>query len=340
MVADAKPGSRIPCAATDKYRVAMAKRNDIRDVLAPFPNHRRGNQVLGNPLSRRGLLRAGFATGGTLAAATLLSCSTDGETSTPTPSGPHHALLAAFPQSVPHIGAGVPSRLPYLISDAEGVPLAELTEPVVFNVTLDGETILEDVSVEPRSESIPRAYVPLAVTFPEPGIYDITAIYDGAGMDSQVQAYSPNEIGTPGVGEPLPPADTPTPERPLDVDPMCTRVPACPFHEIGLPDALATGKRVVLLVATPAYCQTAVCGPIVDNLMEVVGDREDLVVIHTEVYANPKAVDDISRADLAPVPEAFDMVYEPALFVTDTSGTITDRADVIIDVSEMEEILA
>jgi hypothetical protein len=234
----------------------------------------------------------------------------------------------------------VPSRLPYLVSDAEGVPLAELAAPVVFNVTLNGETIVEDVSVDPRSEGIPRAYVPLNVTFPEPGIYDITAIYEGSGMDSQVQAYSANEIATPGVQEPLPPADTPTPERPLDVDPMCTRVPPCPFHAVALPDALRTGKRVVLLIATPAYCQTAVCGPILDNLIEVVGDREDLVVIHSEVYANPKEVDDVSLANLAPAPAAYSMAYEPALFVTDTGGTITDRADVIIDISEMQEILA
>lgn len=270
----------------------------------------------------------------------ITSCSDSDDTSTPQDAGAQHALLAAFPQSVPHLGAGVPNRLPYLVSDSEGVPLSELSDPVTFNVAINGETVEENVEVQPRSEGVPRAYVPLNVTFPEPGIYDITATYQGSGMDSQVQAYSPDEIGPPGVGEPLPPVGTPTPESPLDVDPICTRVPPCPFHSVALPDALTMGKKVALLVSTPAYCQTAVCGPILDNLINIASDRDDLIPIHTEVYANPKAVRNLADADLAPVPAAYQMVYEPALFVTDPQGTLTARADTIVDRSEMEELLS
>ncbi len=271
---------------------------------------------------------------------TLTSCSESDGTSTPVGTGTQHALLAAFPQSVPHLGAGIPNRLPYLISDAEGVPLSELTDPVIFNVTLNGETVEEGVEVQPRNEGVPRAYVPLNVTFPETGIYDITAIYQGSGMDSQVQAYSPDEIGPPGVGEPLTAVGTPTADNPLDVDPICTRVPPCPFHSVALPDALTMGKKVALLVATPAYCQTAVCGPILDNLIDIASERDDLIPIHTEVYENPKEVRNLADANLAPVPATYKMVYEPALFVTDPQGTVTARADTIVDRSEMEELLS
>ena len=107
----------------------------------------------------------------------------------------------------------------------------------------------------------------------------------------------------------------PTMTRTLAVDPVCSRVPPCPFHEVNLKDAVGQGKPIVLLIATPAFCQTAVCGPILDMLVEEAGGRTDLTVIHSEVYKNPKDVRDLQDATLAPAPEAYDLRFEPIMFV-------------------------
>ena len=83
----------------------------------------------------------------------------------------------------------------------------------------------------------------------------------------------------------------------------------------------------------------AICGPVLDNLVEVVGARDDLVVIHCEVYKNPKSVRELSEAAMAPVPDKYDLSFEPALFVTDSAGAITVRADVIVDRQEMAQLI-
>ncbi|MEZ5237729.1 MAG: hypothetical protein R2716_01820 [Microthrixaceae bacterium] len=124
------------------------------------------------------------------------------------------------------------------------------------------------------------------------------------------------------------------------MDPICTLVPQCPFHEVNLEDALADQRPIVLLVATPAYCQTAFCGPTLGNLIDVADGRDDLVVIHSEVYEKPKeAKGDLANAPLAPLPDKYGLLLEPVLYVTDASHTITTRADAMIDRSEMAEAI-
>ena len=292
-------------------------------------------------LSRRGLLRAGVLAGGGALSLGLLGCSgTESRVVTQGRDAPEHALLAAFPQSVPHVAVGVPTRLPYLVSDREGVPLSAMAGPVTFTVSQDGRPVGADVVVQPHSDGVPRAYLPLGFTFSELGLYDIAATYGGERLDSQLQVYSLDDVTPPVVGEPLPPLDTPTPDDSLGVDPMCSRVPTCPFHKVNLRQAVGSGKRIVLLVASPAYCQTTICGPVLDNLVDLAANRDDLVVIHCEVYKNPKAVRDLSTANLAPVPDSYDLAFEPVMFVTDTAGAITARADVIVDRQEMAQLIA
>ncbi len=251
---------------------------------------------------------------------------------------PAHALIAAFPQGSAHIPAGVPMRLPYLISDREGVPLSRIDGRVAFEVARDGK-VLGGSEVAPRGDGVPRAYLPFTFDFPAPGIYDIGATYRGARIESTVQVVEPSRVTTPVVGQALPGVGSPTVANPLGVDPLCSRDPVCPFHSIDLQSVVGRGHPIVLLVATPAYCQTAVCGPVLDLVVEQAAGREDLRVIHSEVYRDPKAHRDLSTATLAPVPAAYHLDFEPVLFITDRTGTVVARADVTVDRSELRELL-
>ena len=291
-------------------------------------------------LPRRRLLQGGLGLGAAALGGSLLAgCGEEQADTQVADNLSSHALIASFPQSVPHIPAGVATRLPYLISDQEGVPLTTIDGDVTFTISQDG-TEVGTVDVAPRSDGVPRAYLPLTFTFPAVGIYDITATYDGSEIDSTIQVVDAAEVGPPVVGEQLPPVDSPTTERTLEVDPLCSRVPACPLHSLNLQDAVTQGKPIVMLIATPAYCQTAVCGPVLDLVMEQTEGRTDLNVLHEEVYKNPKGQRDLNDAQLAPVPEAYNLRFEPVLYVTDRNGLIVARADVTVDRSELTELLA
>ncbi len=269
------------------------------------------------------------------------ACSDTGETVTDGVSaGPDQSLTALFPRDLAYVAAATPTRLPYTLSDAEGIPLSSISGPLSFEVSIDGERVGDPIEVAPHADGVPRPYLPLYFEFPEPGIYDVEADYDGARLNSQVQVFPAAQVEQPLVGSPLPPADTATLQQSFDVDPICTRTPTCPFHEVNLASVIGTGRPIAVLLATPAYCRTTACGPILDILIDVAGGRDDLVVIHSEVYKNPKSVTDLSEATLAPLPTAYNMTFEPCLFVTNSAGELVVRGDIVVDRVEMQEMLA
>lgn len=250
-------------------------------------------------------------------------------------------LVPLFPRDVAYLAAGLPSRLIFTVTDDEGIPRAELPDDVVLRVSQGDEQVGDDTPTTVHSEGIPRPYLAATFTFPSKGVYDIGATVDGVELSTPVIVMNPDEIAMPVVGDPIPSTHTPTTANSLEVDPICTLVPECPFHEHDLADVLGTGKPVVVLLATPAYCQTTACGPILENLMaETSNLPDDVIVIHAEVYKNAAVVDDLNDAVLAPLPADYKMAFEPSLFVVDSNGILAGRGDIAVDLVEMRQLLA
>ena len=73
----------------------------------------------------------------------------------------------------------------------------------------------------------------------------------------------------PAVGDPAPKIDTPTvASAGGDVKKIDTRLPPSDLHGKNFKDVVGK-KPVILLFATPALCQTRVCGPVVDVAEQV-----------------------------------------------------------------------
>ena len=137
----------------------------------------------------------------------------------------------------------------------------------------------------------------------------------------------------PAVGEKAPSVDTPTlASVGNDVSKIDTRTPPSDMHDVNLRDAL--GKRpVALLFATPALCQSRVCGPVADiaeQLKAAYGDRVDF--IHNEVY-----VDNDPNKGLRPQLTAFGLTTEPWLFTIDANGRVAARLEGAFGVEEFRQ---
>ena len=113
-----------------------------------------------------------------------------------------------------------------------------------------------------------------------------------------------------------------------------TPVPA--FYQLSLDQALANGKPTVLLLATPAFCQTRFCGPayeIATQVQKKYGDKANF--IHVEVFQglpNPAA----TNFKLAPLMDAFGLHTEPWVFVLDANGKVFYRVEGVFIVGEIE----
>jgi hypothetical protein len=139
----------------------------------------------------------------------------------------------------------------------------------------------------------------------------------------------------PKVGEKAPLIHTPTAaDVHGDLAKIDTRVPPDQMHAVDYAEAFGK-KPIVLVFATPALCQSRVCGPVVDVAQEVAdkfGGEADF--IHMEVYN-----DNDPNKGIRPQLQAFHLETEPWTFLIDRNGIVRDRIEGAYGVSELEEAM-
>lgn len=219
-------------------------------------------------------------------------------------------------------------------------------------VTVDNQPVrgadldvrVHDLDGEELAGPFPATFVdaggPLGVYFtridvPDPGTV-LIVVRDGDDVGEEaVTVVAPEDSVLPVPGDDATVVATPTVAEPMDVAELCTQQPEpCGMHEVSLDDALADGRPVALLFATPAYCQTAVCGPAVTNLdtVRADGDWGDVAFIHVEIYAD-------AGATTAQAVQQWELPSEPWLFTIAGDGTIVDRLDGVLVGDVMREMV-
>jgi len=292
------------------------------------------------PLDRRAFLAAALALG-------LAACGDDRSSPAQTvasSTGSGLALAAAFPQSG-FLVPGVAQRMPFLLAAADGAPLDTISGDVPIRITDESGRVLSETSVAGHADGVPRPYLPVSFTAPAAGTYQVQATYQGQTPSSSVQ-FGPPSSPTPGgpvtiqVGDAFPVVESPTVTDARGVDPLCTAKPACQLHARNLADVLRAGEPMLVLVATPLYCQSNICGPVLDLVVEAAAKLPDLAIIHCEVYADPLKVASVAEATLAAVPQALGLPLEPALFAVGADGRVRVRLDSIFDRAEISAAVA
>lgn len=285
---------------------------------------------------------------GALGAAGLAACGGGGET--PTASGPSLLLRPAFAAGDRFPAAtvsGIPQRLTFVVSDTSTGQVTVYDDaPDTLEIEIVGPdgTATATAGAPRRVEGITTPYYPLEITAPGPGRYQARTTLAGEQLSAGFDVVDPSEVGLVQVGEPIRPVETPTFDDARGVDPICTRVgESCPFHEVTLTDAIAAPGPTALLVATPSFCLTDICGPVVDLLMDVSGEFAGFTFVHAEVYTDPQELftDGVETEDLLTrTMMIYDLGFEPSLVVADATGTVTARLDFTFDRVEMREALA
>jgi len=135
----------------------------------------------------------------------------------------------------------------------------------------------------------------------------------------------------PMIGAAAPPADNPTlasepNKKKLTTDPE----PNDAFYQMTVTQALDAHKPFVVVFGTPAFCQTALCGPMLDNVKAVQPEFADRVnFIHIEPYVLDENGSLVTAADGGPQPTQpttdWNLQTEPWLFVVGADGKVTDR---------------
>jgi len=181
-----------------------------------------------------------------------------------------------------------------------------------------------------------NVYVVPKVDFPRKGPWVGLAMLKGKQGLEAARVSAPPVVGDnkiPKVGEKAPLIHTPTSaDVGGDLSKIDTRIPHDQMHQVDYADVF--GKEpIVLVFATPALCQSRVCGPVVDVAQQVADEYKGKAdFIHMEVYND----NELSKG-IRPQLEAFNLETEPWTFLIDRHGIIRDRIEGAYGVPELEQ---
>lgn len=183
-----------------------------------------------------------------------------------------------------------------------------------------------------------NVYVVPKVDFTHKGPWVAVAMIKGKQGLEAARVSAPPVVGgnkVPKIGEKAPLIHTPTAsDVGGDLAKIDTRIPHDQMHQVDYADIY--GKQpIVLVFATPALCQSRVCGPVVDVAQQVADEYKGKAdFIHMEVYND----NEISKG-IRPQLEAFNLETEPWTFLIDRHGIIRDRIEGAYGVPELEQAM-
>ncbi len=229
--------------------------------------------------------------------------------------------------------SGIEERITFALFQGVPASLVPAATEVMVSFQKPGTKVLtEAVRAERKSEGIgERPYYVVRHNFDAAGDWGVRATVAGKKPgDAVITINDPATAAWPTPGEALPKVKTPTASDTLGVNPICTRSEGpCPWHDASLDTLLGNGKPTIVLLATPALCQSATCGPVLDILLGERGTLGTKVnVVHVEVF------NDTTGKTLSPAFAAFKVTSEPVLFFADRGGVVSERFNGPFDASE------
>jgi hypothetical protein len=249
--------------------------------------------------------------------------------------------VAVIPGTANHEPGDV--RVSFLVVDAEGavvtLPTARVWVSNGLNDPpfLEAEAKLERIGV-PGGDEADATHIYVAnLRLPKAGKYWFLA--EPVGGPDPVQALGDVVVSkndpAPDVGDAAFASDTPTlASSGGKVSSITTRTPPDEsLLEHSVADSLAARVPFVVTFATPKYCSSRTCGPVVDVVEEVQRrlEDEDVRFIHVEVFEGNDPAKGFNRWM-----QEWNLPTEPWTFLVGADGTIVRRFEGTVSVAELE----
>jgi hypothetical protein len=262
-------------------------------------------------------------------------------------SGGQSADVAAPAAAFFHLGT---NRFPFGVftTGRQQITDAQVAVYAAPGKSVDGPAIgpfparIEDLTTRPAFRAKTTADDPSAaqvayvsdIPLDKPGPWAFAALIKSPNGLQYSLMPTPHPVGEypmPQVGQQAPVTHTLTAGEVAQISQIDTRVPPDDMHSDDLANVLGK-KPVVILFATPALCQSRVCGPVTDIAEQVKSQYGDKVAfIHQEVYNNNN-INDGPRPQMT----AYGLTTEPWCFVIDRSGKVSTVLQGPFSVQELE----
>lgn len=288
---------------------------------------------------------------GTLVAGiTLLATACGGGPAKPPAPPPTPGPLASLLVASSDLGVG-PQRFTLALFDASQRPITDASVHLrFFKVTSQDQAELRsEADAVFRGQGLEaaglqdRGVYSARVTFDTPGAWGVEAITQRPGHASEstrVGFAVPAKSQTPGVGDLVPASKNKTIKDVASVEELTSARPPDPdLYRLSIADAIAQGKPLLVVFATPAFCTSKTCGPEVEVVQQLRAKYVSRMnFIHIEIYDNPVALLKGSNdRSLRPAVQEWNLPTDPWTFLVDGRGRMFDKFEGFAPASELED---
>ena len=238
-----------------------------------------------------------------------------------------------------------PVRVTFLVIDSKSRSIERPHARVWVGPSLDAppttstEAALEPIGIPGKSESatggVTRIYV-ARFSLARPGKYTLVAQPDGAKIQGLATLDVRRRPQAPAVGERAVPSRTPTlASAHGDVASLTTaNPPDLSLLRYSVGESVKAHAPFVLVFATPKFCSSRTCGPVVD-VAQAVQRRfagSGVRFIHVEVYTDNNPAQGFNRWF-----REWRLPSEPWVFLVDRDGKIADKLEGGLTAAELRE---
>jgi hypothetical protein len=241
------------------------------------------------------------------------------------------------------------TRLVFTFVDDQNALLAGPDIPVrarFFDLSSDPDAPVVEAEAAYLDTGTGRGLYRTTVELPCAGAWGVefeVGLPDGASRPRMVFEVR-ERTSTPPIGAAAPRSDSPTASTPDQLAAISTDPHPDPeLYRMTIAQAVTSGRPSVIVFATPAFCQTAMCGPVLDRVKAVAAEyRGEVDFVNVEPYELQLTVNGLQprlspEGQLQPVPAALDwgLRTEPYVFVVDAAGRIAAKLEGSLDESEL-----
>lgn len=193
---------------------------------------------------------------------------------------------------------------------------------------------LEPVGVPGGARADAQSIYVTHVRTPSPGTYWLLAEPAGGKVQALGNVVVKKHAAAPQVGERAIPVRNPTATSARAARAITTaRPPDTELLRVSVAQALAAKQPFVVTFATPLYCQSRTCGPVVQVVQSVAKRWQGKGVrfIHVEIYEGNDPARGVNRWVAA-----WKLQSEPFTFVVDRTGVIRTKLEGAFSPAELE----
>ena len=254
-------------------------------------------------------------------------------------------LQAIF--ATPDLGVGE-QRVGFVLTTPNGLVRAPAVTVSSFFIPGDGSEREQKQSTLAVFRPWPlgtRGLYTTRLAFDRPGRWgmDIGVVgTDGTGGRAQLFFEVKTDSSTPAAGLPATRSQSKTVNDVERISQLTTGSLHDPeLYQLTIAEALENGLPSVVVMASPAFCTNAVCGPQVEVLQELKNKYKGQAnFIHVDFYDNPEEIQgDLDRARLSPTVLEWGLPSIEWTFVIDREGLVSARFEAFATLEELEQAL-